>query len=203
MTPQIELACASLECWETASVVVAGVPLCDDHRRLVMADLTLPRSRYTAKSGKPWFVYYITWPHKPDIVKIGATNSPGTRFYGLRTDGQFPEILAIEPGTGDLETERHSQFADLCLSHRGEYFRFVPPLTGHVEAVLREHPDPLAMLGKLPWWLNPGITASRFKDLPRCGASGAGSGNPCLMTAGHGTDHLGTGRCKRHGGAAA
>jgi len=198
MASEIELACASLQCWEVAGAVISGVPLCDQHQRLLRADLTLPRSRYTTKNGKPWFVYYVTWPHKPGIVKIGATCNPVTRFYGLRMDGQFPKILAVEPGVGDLETERHTQFADLRLSYRGEYFRFMPPLTDHVEAVLREHPDPLAMLGKLPWWLNPEIKASRFKDLPRCGAPGAETGQPCLMTAGHGTDHLGSGHCRRH-----
>lgn len=35
---------------------------------------------------------------------------------------------------------------------------------------------------------------------PKCGAKGR-SGRPCGLPAGHGTDHVGEGRCRRHGGA--
>lgn len=34
----------------------------------------------------------------------------------------------------------------------------------------------------------------------RCGAKGR-SGKACGLPAGHGTDHVGVGRCSRHGGA--
>lgn len=37
-------------------------------------------------------------------------------------------------------------------------------------------------------------------ETPRCGAR-TSSGQPCKAQAGKGTDHLGTGRCKHHGGA--
>lgn len=37
---------------------------------------------------------------------------------------------------------------------------------------------------------------------PKCGAkTRAGGGHPCGRSAGHGTNHLGMGRCKYHGGA--
>lgn len=189
-------ACASLSCGQPASIIVADVPLCDDHRRLVMADLTLPRPKYAPKNGKPWFVYYITWPHKPDIVKIGAAGS-ASRLNSLKVDGHFPKALVIEPGTGDLETARHAQFAELCLSHRGEYFRYRSPLTEHIEALRRERPDWLTLAGRLPWWMNPKISAASFSEVARCAAPRV-DGKPCTLIAGHGTDHPGEGQCRIH-----
>lgn len=38
------------------------------------------------------------------------------------------------------------------------------------------------------------------RDLPKCGAK-TKAGRPCKKPAGHGTQHVGTGRCKLHGGA--
>ena len=35
---------------------------------------------------------------------------------------------------------------------------------------------------------------------PKCGAK-TKAGTPCKLTAGHGTDHVGAGKCKLHGGA--
>lgn len=37
-------------------------------------------------------------------------------------------------------------------------------------------------------------------DKPTCGAKAKNSGEPCKLPAGFGTDHLGSGRCKYHGG---
>lgn len=37
------------------------------------------------------------------------------------------------------------------------------------------------------------------RPLPKCGAK-TQTGEPCKLTAGHGTDHFGEGRCKFHGG---
>lgn len=192
------LACASLTCPQSVTVVLAGVPLCEEHRRLLHADLTLPRPKYAASHGKPWFVYYITWPHEPDVVKIGATVNLQTRFYSLKRDGHFPKLLAIEPGRDGLEEARHAQFADLCLSHRGEYFRLRPSLAAHIEAILRDHPDPLAFFEQVPWWLNPAFNASSFAEVPRCGAPCSEYQQPCRRPLGYGTTHLGTGRCKHH-----
>jgi hypothetical protein len=36
---------------------------------------------------------------------------------------------------------------------------------------------------------------------PLCGARTRGTGQPCRLFAGQGTDHLGIGRCSRHGGS--
>jgi len=43
---------------------------------------------------------------------------------------------------------------------------------------------------------------STYSTKPKCGAkTRAGGGHPCRRVAGHGTNHLGMGRCKYHGGA--
>lgn len=193
--------CASRTCDEIASAIFAGVPLCDHHRRLMHVELTLPRATFVPKDGEPWFVYYITWPHKPDVVKIGATGSLATRLSGLRKDGHPPELLVAEPGTDGLEAARHKQFATFCLGHRSEYFHRRPPLDEHIEALRCAHPDWLAMVGRLPWWMNPHVKAASFSEVPRCGAPSVENGRPCLLMAGHGTDHPGIGHCKRHGGS--
>lgn len=44
---------------------------------------------------------------------------------------------------------------------------------------------------------NPKV--AQGQGMPKCGAKTRG-GKPCTQRAGHGTDHLGTGRCKFHGG---
>jgi hypothetical protein len=192
------LACASLACDRPASILLADVPLCDEHDRLLHADLTFPRPKYTPGTDESWFVYYITWPHSPDVVKIGATANPGRRLSGLKRDGCFPKVLVIEPGTDDLEESRHSQFASLCLSRRGEYFRYGPPLTEHINALQRERPDWLKLVGRIPWWMNPEIKAASFREAPKCGAPCVSNGRPCSLSAGSGTDHQGTGLCRAH-----
>jgi hypothetical protein len=54
------------------------------------------------------------------------------------------------------------------------------------------------------------VGGARFSTKPRCGAITRGTdatrgkvcdGHPCLRMAGHGTDHLGSGKCLYHGGA--
>lgn len=190
--------CASLTCNEAATIIVADVPLCDEHRRKVMADLTLPRPSYAPADGEPWFVYYITWRHLPGLVKIGATKNIPGRLSSLKKDGHFPVVLVIEPGTDGLEAARHEQFADLCLSHRGEYFRYCSPLTEHVEALRAERPDWLSLVARPPWWMNPKVSATSFSEVAKCATPTAYGGRPCSLMAGYGTDHPGEGLCRVH-----
>lgn len=193
-----EHVCVSLDCRELATIIVGGVPLCDEHRRKVHADLTLPRPRYATTDGEPWFVYYITWPHMPEVVKIGATKNVAGRLGGLKKEGHFPRVLVIEPGIDNLETARHDQFATLCLSHRGEYFRYCSPLTEHIEELQGSHSDWMDHIGRLPWWMNPKIEAASFKEVLKCATPCAGTGRPCLLAAGSGTAHPGEGQCRLH-----
>lgn len=48
---------------------------------------------------------------------------------------------------------------------------------------------------------NHRLRPAHLEERPFCGAIRTTSGDPCRLTAGFGTDHLGYGRCKHHGGA--
>jgi hypothetical protein len=78
-------------------------------------------------------VYYV---RRGDVVKIGTTTEPATRFRALMPD----KILAVEPGGEDLEKARHRQFGH--LRRRGEYFRVAPELLEHARQLRRLHGDP-------------------------------------------------------------
>jgi hypothetical protein len=80
-------------------------------------------------------VYYI---RRGDLIKIGTTTNPVSRFKDLMPD----EILAFEPGGPDDEARRHRQFAWCRITKRGEYFRQTTRLLGHIEALRKEHGDP-------------------------------------------------------------
>ena len=158
-----------------------------------------PRARNQPRGSKPWFVYYVTWPHMPGVVKIGATAGFQARMTTLREGLSYPHALVAEPGTGDLESDRHEQFAALRIAGPGELFRLEPPLAEHVEALRAALPDWPAMVGGLPWWMNPDVKAATYDEVDECGAVHE-FGGPCLLKAGAGTLHRGTGRCSAHEG---
>lgn len=70
-----------------------------------------------------WKVYYVRCGH---LVKIGYTANLGQRFTTIRPN----EVLALEPGGQEIETQRHRQFAKLRAS--GEYFHPGPTLQSHI-----------------------------------------------------------------------
>jgi hypothetical protein len=82
-------------------------------------------------------VYYI---RRGAVIKIGTTKDPIDRFGTLMPD----EILAIEPGSYELETARHKQFDHLRVRRRREYFIDAPELREHIKATraLYGEPDP-------------------------------------------------------------
>lgn len=97
-------------------------------------------------------VYYL---RRGEVIKIGTTKDPQGRFGALMPD----EILAIEPGSYDLETARHSQFDHLRVRPRSEYFHDEPELREHIKATLAMYgpPDPswptaATVVGRLPGW---------------------------------------------------
>jgi hypothetical protein len=192
-----ELACAALTCREVAESVLADVPLCTGHQRRLKSELVLPRARFQPSPGVDWFVYYVTWPRTPDLVKIGATANMRNRLNGLRKDGEPPALLVAERGYGDLETVRHKQFAALGIGRRSESFRYRSPLVEHIAELQRDRPGWRSEIGPLPWWLHPGVSATSWKDLTKCGGRTA-EGRACALPAGSGTDHFGSGRCHRH-----
>lgn len=86
----------------------------------------------------PSIVYYV---RRGDLIKIGTTTDPSTRFRELMPD----EILAFEPGGIHEETLRHRQFHHIRQGARAEYFRITPELVRHIRQVRAAHgnPDPL------------------------------------------------------------
>jgi NUMOD3 motif len=90
-------------------------------------------------------VYYA---RRDDLIKIGTT----TRIRE-RVSHQGVELLAVEPGSYELETERHEQFAEYRLSRkrgtgrgRGqgpmEWFRPGPDLMAFIDALRAVHALP-------------------------------------------------------------
>ncbi|MDX3520717.1 hypothetical protein [Streptomyces scabiei] len=82
-------------------------------------------------------VYYI---RRADLIKIGTTADPHSRFSDLRPD----EILAFEPGGPTEEAQRHRQFSWCRVGKRSEYFRQTSGLLAHMASLVTEHgaPDP-------------------------------------------------------------
>lgn len=124
-------------------------------------------------------VYYI---QRDGLVKIGHTACLRTRMKSLRPD----ELLAIEPGTRDLETQRHRQFAAFRAGRSREWFKPAAQLLGHIDerrSVLL--PPDLAPLLKPP---SHDYEACRFGHLLRPpnvgGVRGGGlKCKTCLSTA--------------------
>lgn len=90
-----------------------------DRERIQQAVLRDPRS----------LVYYVRFG---DRVKIGTTTALRHRLRNIPHD----EILALEPGSYDIEHQRHEQFADLWV--KGEWFRYEEPLISHIAALREE-----------------------------------------------------------------
>lgn len=80
-------------------------------------------------------VYYI---RRADRIKIGTTINLALRMTELRPD----EILAVEPGSYALEQQRHTEFAAIRVTPRGEWFYDDPVLRSHIAAVVAKHGAP-------------------------------------------------------------
>lgn len=96
-------------------------------------ELELPSMPETlAASGS--IVYYI---RRSDLIKIGTTADPHSRFRDLLPD----EILAFEPGARPEEVMRHRQFWH--LHERGEYFCDAPDLRKHIDRTRSAYGEPV------------------------------------------------------------
>lgn len=70
-------------------------------------------------------VYYA---ERNGRIKIGTTGNLPRRLYGLH----WPMPLAVEPGSFDVERERHDQFAGLRIDQASEWFRPGADLLAHI-----------------------------------------------------------------------
>lgn len=86
-------------------------------------------------------VYYVSFA---DRVKIGYSRDFRTRLYNLPHD----EVLAVEPGSRELERMRHRQFAPQRITH--EWFRLDDALRSHIEMLLDHYGPPAHVLGWEP-----------------------------------------------------
>src|ERR1019366_3924904 len=91
-------------------------------------------------------VYYA---RRGDLIKIGTTRRIRARLASVVVD----ELLAVEPGSHDLESERHQQFAEHRLSRkrgtgrgRGQgptdWFRPGAELMAFIDVLRTAHPLP-------------------------------------------------------------
>ncbi|MER8219707.1 hypothetical protein ABTZ58_03735 [Streptomyces sp. NPDC094143] len=104
------------------SVVRAAVKL-GRHYHAVGA---IPAPRQTLDARESAVVYYMRFGN---LIKIGTT----IRLYERAKDLKPDEILAVEPGTYDLELQRHRQFARYRAN--GEYFYPGPALREHIRQI--------------------------------------------------------------------
>jgi len=69
-------------------------------------------------------------------IKIGVSDAPKKRIATIQTSNPTPiEVLAVIPGSYDLEAEMHKRFSH--LRHNGEWFHDSPEIR---EAVMRLQP---------------------------------------------------------------
>jgi T5orf172 domain-containing protein len=82
-------------------------------------------------------VYYLRFG---DRIKIGTTKDVWERIGSIPHD----RLLATEPGSYDLEDERHAQFKAFRLDVNREWFRDCPEIRHHVNELRRQYGDPVA-----------------------------------------------------------
>lgn len=84
-------------------------------------------------------VYYIAAPDL-DLVKIGFAIDPTKRLAKINSDSPAAVVLlATEPGSIELERERHRQFG--ASRRRGEWFQLSGPVSEHI-ATLAQYAKP-------------------------------------------------------------
>jgi len=86
----------------------------------------------------PGWIYYI---HNDGTIKIGYSTNVTNRMR------QYPptaELLAVEPGTKELERKRHHHF-HVYLAHGREWFRDTPEIRTWIDTLRDEYGDPSHM----------------------------------------------------------
>lgn len=81
-------------------------------------------------------VYYLRWG---DLIKIGTTRNLWQRVGSIPHD----RLLAIEPGSYELESVRHDEFRQFRAYRNREWFKDCNEIRRHVNALRRTYGDPL------------------------------------------------------------
>lgn len=127
-------------CPYNAKESVGGVPMCGNHKQLVLAEVAGQDPEVARAVGA--VVYYIGDPTSGH-VKIGTSTNLQVRMNKLRADRPGTLILATEPGSYAVERKRHNEFAFLLVRESGrgrrEWFRNEPALVQHVSVVRQQH----------------------------------------------------------------
>ncbi len=118
--------CAWAECQQNRMGII---PVCDIHAYRIYRemDARLQPQEPKAEKSKHFLVYYLMIA--PTTVKIGTTKDLLARLKHLRSDLQY--VVAVEPGSFKLETERHHQFVADRIG-RKEDFRVSAEIEDHI-----------------------------------------------------------------------
>lgn len=100
-------------------IILAARLMEQDHGREAERDKLRP---------KQGVVYYLLIG---DLVKIGYTENLPRRMSAYPPGS---ELLATEPGSPELEVERHKQFSQY-RKHRVEWYEAAPELLAHIQRV--------------------------------------------------------------------
>lgn len=79
-------------------------------------------------------VYYISWA---DRIKIGFTTRLAERLRSIYHD----EVLAVEPGSLELERTRHQQFVGYRIANQREWFSDGAALRFHINTIRDKYPN--------------------------------------------------------------
>jgi len=108
-------------------------------------------------------IYFIQACGGDNLIKIGVSRAPATRFSSLLTASPVElELLLVMPGTRRQEQDLHRRFAHARV--RGEWFRPIQPLLDYIASTpAMEH------LGEIDPSMQPRrpVTAARVKRSTR------------------------------------
>jgi hypothetical protein len=116
-----------LACGVGPAEVIAGVPLCPRHKRMMRRELLGVEAASV--------VYYVG-DRADKTIKIGVSAHLPARLADLGRRRSI-RLLATEPGTRALEIARHQQFSH--LRHRGEWFYRHGSLMVHINDLRATH----------------------------------------------------------------
>lgn len=125
---------------ETAPIQGCEVPLNYLEQVAEFVERKSPKLKATS------VVYYLML--SPTTVKIGTTINLRQRMSGLRTEAQY--IVALEYGGGDLERQRHVQFAADRREVRREDFHLSDALKQHIDSLIPQRDEILAAILAAP-----------------------------------------------------